>query len=360
MISQDDMDQLEISTAQELERLFGARKKYKSSENRDAADFVSHVERSIIFIVKKIFNEQWLCQMATTHPLSAIVFVNNVHTEPEDDKFLHEVNNIIQMSDAYKILQTKHFKKCDRFLNLDQVTEQHLRALTVFDIISSQEGYAEKGPLLIRSQFKTAAGDFQTIRQVWEVRDEARRRLVRQALIDHDFKTRVAANSIGCKSDGAMAGNVRVLFGTSDYKRETIEPVIRAWEAQKFHPFQPVIDALVELKTLPKVEEQIQEFYPVLIKRAAEKCHFVKVRMAESLGISEKTITSFLSSLNLEEWYVDSHQEFLHRICEKVDYNYSQVATLLNVDVRYVTQQITNYGIEKPDGKVRTPVIWPT
>lgn len=360
MISQDEIDQFEQDTMQELDRLVAALIKFRNSDNGVAADFVSFVEDTIQIFVKKTGNEKLVCQWATTHPLTAIFFLNDIYERFEGDKLSGTVIQHIQSSDAYKILQANNAKQCSKFFNIDPISESHMRSLAMLDVFNSPKDRRENEGLFIASHFKTAVGDFQTIKQVWDVRDEARRRLVSQALIDHDFKTRAAAHSIGCRSDGALAGNVRVLFGTPDYKRETIEPVIREWEAPTTHPFQPVIEDLVALKTLPKIEEQIQGFYIALLKRAAEKCQFVKVRMAKSLDISEKTVGSFMADLGIEEWYRETHKEFLTKACEAVGYNLSQVATLLNVDVRYVTQQTAAYGIQKSDGEVKPSAPWPS
>lgn len=360
MISQDEIDQFEQDTIQELDRLTTALSKFKYSKSSDAADFVSFVEDTILVLIKKACNEKLLSQWALTHPVSAILFLNDLYQRREGNRLLGSIQQAIQNSDAYKILQAENPKQCGIFFDMHPISESHMRSLAVLDILNSPEERRENEGLFIASHFKTAVGDFQTIKQVWDVRDEARRRLVSQALIDHDFKTRAAALSIGCKSDGALAGNVRVLFGTPDYKRETIEPVIRGWEAPTTHPFQCVIESLVALKTLPKIEEQVQDFYIALLKRAAEKCQFVKVRMAKSLDISEKTVGPFMADLGIDEWYRESHKEFLTKTCEAVGYNLSQVATLLNVDVRYVTQQTAAYEILKSDGERRAPAPWPS
>lgn len=359
MLSEDEIDQLYDSVIAEFDRLVENLAAQKADPDTTALAFISNTENSIHFLVKEACHEKWFRQWAKTQPVSAIVFLNKIHQALHTDKFWNAVNRTIQTSDAFIILQTKHDKKCNRFLEFAVLPAEDLRNLTMLGLMDSHKKQSQGEPLIIGNKFKTAAGDFQTLKQIADVRDEARRRLVARALIDNNFKTRAAATAIGLKSDGALAGNVRVLFGTPDYKRETIEPVIRSWKHQTNHPFQPVIEALVDIQILPEIEAHIQLFYPSLIMKAAQKSQFVKVRMAKSLDISDRIINSVISAAGLDEWYVKSHKEFLTKACEVVGYNYSQVAAMLNVDVRYVMQQISNYDIDKPNKASSGRAPWP-
>lgn len=359
MTSQNEIDQLYESASAKLDILLEGSIETAVSVNTEASISRSTRGMALISFVKETCNAKWLNEWALTHPVSTITLLNKIHQELRGDKLWGVINKEIQISDAYKTLQAKHPMECLKFLTIKPISEDELRDFTILGFFNSHKKPRAKKKVSLENQFRMAAEDFQTVRQVLDVRDEVRRRLVSEALIKFDFKTRQAALSIGCLSDGALVGNVRALFGTQDYRRETIEPAIRAYKPQKTHPFQPVIEDLVALGKLAAVEEQIDKFYPDIIMKAAKKCHFVKIRMANALEIGEKSVKVLISNAGLDEWYSESHKAFLEKTCEKVGYNFSQVATLLNVDVRYVTQQLANYEIEKPNNERKTSNAWP-
>jgi hypothetical protein len=308
------------------------------------------VHKDVIQYTRTWCHSYWLMELAENHPSLAINFINQLVTRFRKQPPHPKVRRVVISSPAVKILSEKHPEKVEVFLNLNLGEAGNARL----------DRLRQTFPKPTRLNVGVDSGDanlhgISNFTQLAEVRDEARRLLVAREFRNVNFATRRTALALGLKSDGGLAGIVRSLFRFENFQRAVIEPGITNWAFISQHPQMEFIQDLAVLKTLKEVDDAIDRVGQELFKKAAGHSFFVKARMAAMLQISEKTVTAILEEQNLRGWFESEHKKFLEREFQRVDYNMSQLAVLLNVDVRYVTQTLEYYKIKPPIKELASP-----